>query len=494
MDLARLFIIECCRFAFHNSVGDNGAVDSLEWACVVSLDGRAVHWGIYCQKDGAAMTLPSLSSLMAEPPDNSSFVAWRRGNGITYQQFLSDVGGVAKAYSSCRAAAVVCQDSYNLIVGFYGLLYAGARIVLPPRNQPAVIESLQENFDVLIDDGMIELASGGAFSFSLQPLDPTLRVIDFCTSGTTGLPKLVTKSLEMFDGELAIIDQILRKEQHGGKVLATVPHQHVYGFTFKILWALATGRAFATETYALWESLLPELTADSIIVSSPAHLDRLGGLEPLSPDQQAQLILSAGAPLSLEASLAAQSIFGIRPIEIFGSTETGAIATRSLRSGEEPWSLLPSLSMRCDNDGRMSIYIPFISQDWIETSDLIEPMDGHFHHLGRADRIAKIEGKRIGLLNIEEALQQLSFVKKAAVVVMNDPICIAAAVVLSDEGQAALEEVGNFRLGRQLRKDIRQAIDPEGLPRLWRFIDAFPNQSMGKRRDADIMALFCEDS
>jgi acyl-coenzyme A synthetase/AMP-(fatty) acid ligase len=113
------------------------------------------------------------------------------------------------------------------------------------------------------------------------------------------------------------------------------------------------------------------------------------------------------------------------------------------------------MSIRCDDDGCLVLRSPFVGPDWLKTADLIEPLADGFRFLGRADRIAKIEGKRIALAAIEQSLAQTPFVKAAAVVMLQgSPNRLVAAVVPSEKGQITLGEMGNFRFGRLLRSHL----------------------------------------
>jgi acyl-coenzyme A synthetase/AMP-(fatty) acid ligase len=243
--------------------------------------------------------------------------------------------------------------------------------------------------------------------------------------------------------------------------------------------------------HTLWESLVAALTPGAVIVCSPAHLGRLDGIAPISPQQAPSRIFSAGAPLSFEASRQTKETLGCSPTEIFGSTETGAFATRTQANGSEPWRLLPGMSMRTDDSGHLVLHSPFVGPDWLTTDDLIEQQDGGFRFLGRADRIVKIEGARVSLIEIERALMGLAVVKAAAAVVLpGKPDRLAAAVVPSAEGRIALDEIGNFRFGAFLRSKLALTQEAAGLPRAWRFVDKLPSQGLGKQCNADICALF----
>ena len=139
----------------------------------------------------------------------------------------------------------------------------------------------------------------------------------------------------------------------------------------------------------------------------------------------------------------------------------------------------------------MRILSPFVGSAWVETSDLIETTPEGFRHLGRADRVAKIEGKRISLIDIEDQIAKLPGVKAVAVtVVPGDTPCLAAAVILNENGELSLSQTSEFRFSRQLRSQLTLSQEAAGIPRRWRFMKELPKHHMGKSRDADIRALF----
>jgi 3-hydroxymyristoyl/3-hydroxydecanoyl-(acyl carrier protein) dehydratase len=67
-------------------------------------------------------------------------------------------------------------------------------------------------------------------------------------------------------------------------------------------------------------------------------------------------------------------------------------------------------------------------------------------------------------------------------------------VVPSAAGAALLAEIGPFRFGRRLRRDLATTQEAAGLPRRWHFADRLPVGALGKRNHADIVALFEEKS
>jgi acyl-coenzyme A synthetase/AMP-(fatty) acid ligase len=442
-------------------------------------------------RQSSRMTPLSLSRLLDgfRPPEHP--VAIRNGGVLTTARFAGHAVGVSEKLrtNGLRRAALLCNDSCSFAVGLFGALAANADIVIPANGQPGTLESLRGTFDVLIDDAYV--ASTEDVSGSHCRIDGERPALMFFTSGSTGEPKRVLKSLGMFEREAVALETTFGANSGDGPVLAMVPHQHVYGLTFKLTWPLATGRPFAADTHATWETLLATTVPGATIVSSPAFLSRCTGLPPLPEDRRPGRVFSAGAPLSFVAAKDAESVLGVHPTEIFGSTETGAFATRTQSRDDEPWRLLPGVEMRCDSDGRLSLRSPTIGPDWYETADLVEPNDAGFRFRGRADRIVKIEGKRVSLAAIEESLVRLPWISAAAVLVVpGKPDRLGAAVVLTDPGREQLSGLGAFRFGRLLRSALSSEHEPAGSPRLWRFVDTLPTAELGKRRNSDLHLLF----
>jgi acyl-CoA synthetase (AMP-forming)/AMP-acid ligase II/3-hydroxymyristoyl/3-hydroxydecanoyl-(acyl carrier protein) dehydratase len=416
-------------------------------------------------------------------------VAWRGSETIGWERFRAEVAAAARHVAGCRAAALICRDSHRFAVGLFGLLAAGVTVVLPPNARPGTLAGLAGSFDRLIGDD--DLPAAGAELWT-APLAATSR-IDFFTSGSTGSPKRIECPLARLDGEVAALERSWGAAVGAAAALATVPHHHIYGLAFKLLWPLAAGRRFAAVTHDLWEGLLAELPAGAVIVSSPAHLSRLGGLDPLPAGRTPALLLSAGAALPAAAAADALRVFGVLPTEIYGSTETGAVATRRQTSPEPPWQPLPGNQMAVTAEGRLSLKAPYVDPDhWVELADRAESTrDGGFHLRGRIDRVAKIEGKRIGLDEVERDLRALAEVAAAAVLVLDgDPAVLAAVVVPSAAGRARLDRLGRFRFSRHLRSALAATQEAAGRPRRWRFVEALPTDALGKHSAALLADLF----
>lgn len=366
-------------------------------------------------------------------------------------------------------------------MGLLALLHAGARIVLPPNSQPGTLTALRAEAPVLVSDheGDVVLGSTGPV-VPLGPLDPTACGMDFFTSGSTGDRKRIGKTLAQLECEVATLEALWGEALGDAPVLGMVSHQHIFGLTFRLLWPAMAGRLFAAHSHFAWESLLAALDGPSVLVASPAHLTRLGGVDPLSASRRPRMILTAGAPLPLEAAQETSRILGTLPTEIFGSTETGAIAWRRQHAADVAWRPLPGVEVIASDAGTLDIRSPFLPVGEIHHSaDRAELVPGGFHFAGRADRVVKIEGKRVGLTEVERDLCALDAIDAAAVVATDGSL--GAVAVLTPSAQAALARDGKFRFVRTLRRALLRTQEAAAVPRHWRFVAALPVDGMGKQ-------------
>src|SRR5262252_845485 len=448
------------------------------------------------------MSVLRLSRLLVDGRSLAAPVAESGATMIDFGRFRADVASSAARVRQlgCRRGLLVSQDSYWGAVGLFALMHAGAEVVMPQNARRGTLAAIADAWDLLVCDqpaknagpALVLAAGSRSPEEALAAVDPS-TLLTFFTSGSTGTPKRVVKTLAHLEQEAETVDAVLSSMvPPGAWVRSTVTHQHVYGLIFRLCWPLATGRPFAGIADEYWETALAELHDGAALITSPAHLTRLAGIVPLPPARRPSLVLSAGAPLADGAAEVAAAVFGVPVTEIFGSTETGAVAWRRRDRAGAAWRALPGVAVKRSRDGLLSVRAPHVPGREHVSSDRVNiEADGGFHFRGRNDSIVKIEGQRVSLPELEEHLRRLAWIADAAVVVLDESAAqLGAAVVPSTAGAAVLAEVGAFRFGRRLRRALAETQDLAGLPRRWRFVDALPSGALGKRRASDIVRLF----
>ena len=290
-------------------------------------------------------------------------------------------------------------------------------------------------------------------------------------------------------------------------VWATVTHQHIYGLLFRVLWPLAAGRPFAAERLAFNEEIAQRITGPRCSSPAPRTCAGCPTRSTGRPRGRLRGVFSSGGPLPPEAAESTLALLGVAPVEVYGSSETGGVAWRQRARHGDTWQPLPGIEFRID-DGELSVRSPHLPDAaWWRTSDRATPagdgMDGFELH-GRADRIVKIEEKRVSLTAMEQRLAASADVAEARVLMLADerPVVeVAGAVVahavrpaavalLTDAGRARLAAAGKPALVAELRARLLAAVDRVALPRRWRFVDALPVNAQGKSTEALLGALF----
>ena len=443
----------------------------------------------------------TLNALLAGARPDDYPIAFLAGHPMTIARWRADIAHNAARLSAAGIGrgALVCTEAYWFTVGLLALIASGARVVLPPNQQPGTLRDLQPEFDALVTDSISDPVinyfrlESGVDDRATRPCDFAQHAIGFFTSGSTGEIKLVPKTLRHFEREAAALEARFGAELGAVRVFGTVTHQHVFGMTFRLMWPLLAGRPFQSEFHVAWESLLDGLTPRAVIVSSPAQLSRLGGLTALLPAQQPSMVITAGAPLPQSAADEARAIFGCTPTEIYGSTEAGVIGWREGTAQPAAWRPFAGVEVQSGTDGILLLRSQHASTaGWCEQADRISMTgDGRFRLEGRVDRIVKIEGKRVSLQRLEQAVNALRWIEQAAVVTLGeDPIYLGVVAQLTAVGQTDLTLLGKFRFARMLRRELADCEDAAVLPRRWRFVEAIPLDGLGKRRLHDLRALF----
>jgi acyl-coenzyme A synthetase/AMP-(fatty) acid ligase/3-hydroxymyristoyl/3-hydroxydecanoyl-(acyl carrier protein) dehydratase len=233
---------------------------------------------------------------------------------------------------------------------------------------------------------------------------------------------------------------------------------------------------------------------DSVWVMSPAHLHRL---PPNLPWQQSRSrvgkVFSSGGHLEQQYAQQVFAQLGQYPIEVLGSSETGGIGYREQNDSSAPWQPLPGVDIQVGEQGALSVRSPWLEDNnWYQTSDTATALEeGNFQLGMRADRIVKLEGKRVAMPEVEAALEGHHWIDKAAVVVVDRKRQrLGAVITLTGEGCSAEAEMGGHLFTSELRRCLREQLISAAVPRLWRVVTQIPKNSQGKILAKEVGALF----
>ncbi len=415
-------------------------------------------------------------------------MAYRAGKPLSASQFLADVNQLSALIPPGVAVLNDCSDRYHFAVGLASAFIAGRVSLLPPTHTPEVVRQIRavtpdvvcltDHRHCTIDLPQIfypQIPARPAAVWQV-PLIPADRVVaDVFTSGSTGLPLPHRKHW----GQLAKCVRVAaaRLGFENGRpmsVIATVPPQHMYGFETSVLLTLRSGHAFCTE-HPFYPadicSVLASAPGPRTLVSTPVHLRALLAANLALPELHA--VVSATAPLDEELARQVEQRFGAPLIEIYGSTESGQIASRR-PSQSGIWHLYPGVTLS-SKEGRVwasggHIDAPVALGDHVQALD-----EEHFELGARLQDVVNIAGKRNSISYLNHQLLMIPGVQDGAFFLpqeaSNSPTGVArlCALVVAP----GLDSVTVLR-------HLRERIDPVFLPRPLRMVTSLPRNSTGK--------------
>jgi acyl-coenzyme A synthetase/AMP-(fatty) acid ligase/3-hydroxymyristoyl/3-hydroxydecanoyl-(acyl carrier protein) dehydratase len=441
---------------------------------------------------------------LSSPRAPCDTVAWRGGSAVSWQEFFDQAHAwrTLLRHLPGQAFALYHTDAVEFAAALFGAWHAGKTIYLPGDSLSNTCATMRHGVDGYLGEfaAVWEPKTPAAQDFrgateGFGRLDPEFLGLVLYTSGTTGAAHPIPKKLAQLASEVATLEKQFGASLGAADIISTVSHQHIYGLLFNVLWPLAARRAIHAQSFSYYEELETTLAKrEAVLVSSPAHLKRL----PENPAwtraaTRLRAVFSSGGSLSFDVARECVRLLGRAPIEVYGSSETGGIAYRQQeKAAYEPWTPLPGVSWRIDPREQVievsSAHLP--DKNWLRLADLVEPAaNNQFILGGRVDQIAKIEGKRISLQAIESLLTSSSWVCAARVLVLEGRRQkVAAFVVTSESGRRELMANGKRAFNGLLRNLLSESIEPVGLPRIWRYLDALPVNAQGKTTHAELLA------
>ena len=436
------------------------------------------------------------------PPEH--VVAYQHGEARRYDHWLGNVQQLSARLEGEATGfwPVFFEDRYDFSIALCALWSSGRTPVLLPD----VSEHTLERLAVPIAGYLGDLPPGTREVLPWRPQDdPELSDVALTpdcrtalsTSGTTGDALLIEKTPTQLLTELDRHCEIWGMATRDAVFLATVSHQHIYGLLFTLLIPFHLGRPFEAKMFSNPRSVLLEAAryGNAAWVASPAQLKRVTPelVEDLNP-ASVQTIFSSGGLLEPHDARTVEHLFRSPAHEVYGSTETGAIGYRQQFSGRQPnlWQVFPQVEMRNAEDDVLEVKSPYTGEVWLKTGDRVALKgNDQFELLGRADRIAKLEEKRISLTATERELEALDTIEQARCVVLpGRRQQLAAVVVLTNAGTEVLGREGRNPLVRAIREALLARLEHHAVPRRFRFVPELPTSTQGKIRAVDLADLF----
>ena len=319
-------------------------------------------------------------------------------------------------------------------------------------------------------------------------ISPQAELLRIFTGGSTGTPQIWSKTGENLFGEgfaLARHFEVTEKDC----IVATVPPYHIYGLLFSVILPLVSGASVIKDTPSFPGEIADVIQEQgaTILAGIPPHYRALRGKK--IAGSPLRLAFSSAGMLDAEDNKAFSHLNNVGIAEVYGSTETGGIATRNRHLGETSFTTFPTVSWKIKED-RLCVRSPFLSPElpmaddgFFTTGDRVEAEGtNRFSLKGRADGITKVGGKRVDLEEVRAIIKKVPAVSDCVVMALPESGGREHRIVALVQGTGVDIDL--------LRKTLAASLEFYALPRLLKTINRIPLQENGKYdRDAIIQFL-----
>lgn len=443
--------------------------------------------------------MPSRPLISHSTPE--SIIAWRAEGAVMVRDFLTEVYALAARFPAGGHLLNLCHDRYRFSVGVAAAIVSGKVSLLPSTHTPGVLrqvtafapdvfclidcDSPSVSLPTLRYPDLSDPSRQAPDTLAVPQIDESQLIAIVFTSGSTGTPQPHHKTWG------SLVGSVTAEASHLGiprdvpcTIIGTVPPQHMYGFESTVLMPWQTGIALshAQPFYpADIGHALAAVPASRVLVSSPVHLRAL--LEAEIPIPELMRVVSATAPLPEQLARDVEQRCHAPLMEIYGSTETGQIASRRPTQTTQ-WQLFPGV--RFSRQGERVLAAGGHVEMAVAMNDVIELVDDtHFLLHGRFADLINIAGKRHSLNSLNHLLNTI-------------PGVVDGAFYMPDAG----ESPGTPRLSAcvvapgmdaaRLLAALREHLDPVFLPRPLLFVDALPRNNTGKLPRDALQSLFAQ--
>ncbi|MCE5265188.1 MAG: AMP-binding protein [Deltaproteobacteria bacterium] len=362
-------------------------------------------------------------------------------DGATVGEIASLAAGIRETLARVGASAdkPVClcvEERYHLLAALLAAWAGAPPLIIPHAFHPELLREVQSTkpYGLILTDTAVVPPLGAAVvsirecgrgghppTLIRRPESPFLWLF---TGGSTGTPRIWSKTPGNLFGEALHLARIFGIGPDD-LILSTAPPQHIYGLLASVLLPFVASARVVRHTCTFPREILGALKKEqaTVLVSVPIHYAALGNdaLQRFS----LRLALSSAAPMDpVDAAFFLEKT-GLAINEIYGSTETGGMATRVHGANHGSWEPFDCLDWRILSE-RLSVRSNFVSPDlpldadgYYLTADRVAAAgEGRFRFLGRADHIVKIGGKRVDLDEIREEIRRIPGVKDACVSIL----------------------------------------------------------------------------
>ncbi len=432
--------------------------------------------------------------------------------------FFARAAALATALPEARHVINICESRASFMLGYAAALLRRQISLLPAGQGRADWSPLLSQYAgaYLLSDrdndefdaaGLphvdirhwLALNVGEPRAFSMPQIDEVQIAAILFTSGSTGQPTAHQKSFgQLWRGAAALSAALQWPAAPSCAVVGSVPPQHMFGLesTVMLPWhagvpvhasrpLLAADLSMVLAQHGRpcwWMTTAVHMRAP---LSTPAPLPGLQG------------VLASTMSVPTAQAAAAEAAWQVPVMEIYGSTETGALAIRRT-AFENDWQPLPGVRVwnAADDANEKSAGSWAAAthvQPPVQLGDILLLQDnGRFVLGGRANDLVKVGGKRASLAALNQALAAVPGVEEGVYFFHHE----AEPAAANDEGASALRPVGFYVSATlspsQLAAALRERIDPVFIPRPLYRVPNLPRNANGKLPQAALLELLAQ--
>lgn len=402
---------------------------------------------------------------------------------------------LAASFSGAGAICNLCGSYPAFVITMLAGLRCGCLQLLPPsRGNADLVASLKPAMGAVIvvdnekllrpewlvhcryivfkPDDYANMPPDGDLAWTPPWSAPLLRLY---TSGTTGNPEPKAKTLkQLVQGALLLGSRITKETGLGlserNCLISSVAPQHMFGLEASVMLPLVYDLPVLDS-----RPLLPADVSfafdvagvNSVWITTPVHLSALSRCG----DSVGRCAVVLSSTMSLAATVAAriEKQVGAPVLEVYGSTETGALATRKTASTQY-WCSLPGVKIEQNIDGAVASGDHFDSPQYMGDR-LTLGEDQCFVLSGRKSDLIKIGGRRASLAGLNLMLKTVPFLDDATFFLPD---------VDGRNLRLVLIYVGANEVQDKIKPYLRDRIDAVFMPRTFIRVHRLPRTDEGK--------------
>ncbi|MBX4199337.1 acyl--CoA ligase [Candidatus Saccharibacteria bacterium] len=466
-----------------------------------------------------------LKSNAAAIPDKAAIVcedkslSWKQLWELT-QKVASNIAPIIGDSQEQKVVALLFPNSWQYVVAYLAILETGhiampLDVIFKPLEIEAVLQQIPSELVIADEANMVRLpsrtnnhlfedlakAENSAEHKKLRmPADRQIASLMF-TSGTTGQPKATTYTHSNHIWNIEVCSQVWKWDS-SDSLLISLRLSHWYGLVMGLTGVLYHGNTMYLQERFEPEATLAELSKGNVTIFThvAGTFNRLLDVQDYSHYDlsKVRLLISGGAPLPPPAWQEFKRRFGHEILEVYGSSESGRIASNLLdeRIPGSPGRPLPGVQIRIGEASEVQVrskgVFPgyykndeltkagFTDDGWWRTGDIGEISGGRVVLKGRKQERIRRQGYTISPRDIEWALHKDEAISDAYVMGVQHP-------------ERADDELVYFLVTKASEDEIMKFCK-EAMPSVWRptriiKLEEIPRTHSGKPKLPKLRAM-----